>query len=79
MVPGTDIGMLFDHLSRRRRERSYFMNHNQSAAPMAVVMVEIPSDIAISFAHSQYDTNANFQSAPCSLRGVAFVIQEATA
>jgi hypothetical protein len=34
------------------------MNHHQSAKPIAVVIVEIPSDVAIRLACSQYDTNA---------------------
>ena len=34
------------------------MSHHQSAKVMAVIKIEITSDVAISFAHSQYDTNA---------------------
>ena len=34
------------------------MSHHQSAKAVAVIEVETTSDVAISFAHSQYDTNA---------------------
>ena len=34
------------------------MSHHQSAKVMTVIKIEITSDVAISFAHSQYDTNA---------------------
>ena len=34
------------------------MSHHQSAKVVAVIKIEINSDVAISFAHSQYDTNA---------------------
>jgi hypothetical protein len=43
------------------------MNDHQSAKAIAVIEMEITSDVAISFAHSQYDTNATFQSAPAAL------------
>jgi hypothetical protein len=34
------------------------MSHHQSAKAVAVIEVETTSDVAISFAHSQLDTNA---------------------
>jgi hypothetical protein len=40
---------------------AYFTSH-QIAKAIEVVVIEIPSEVAISFAHSQYDTHA-FQSA----------------
>jgi hypothetical protein len=43
---------------RRPTEAAYFVSHHQSEKATAVVQVEIASDIPISFAHSQFDTNA---------------------
>jgi hypothetical protein len=34
------------------------MSHHQSAKAMALMEMEITSDVAISLAHSKYDTNA---------------------
>ena len=38
--------------------RCYFLSHHQNTKPMDVVVREIVTEIAISFAHSQYDTHA---------------------
>jgi hypothetical protein len=38
--------------------RPYTRSHHQSAKAMAVIEMEITTDVAINFAHSQYDTNA---------------------
>jgi hypothetical protein len=42
------------------------VSHHQSKKAAAVVDKEIPSEVAISFAHSQYDTNTIFHSAPAA-------------
>ena len=39
------------------------MSYHQSEIGMAIIKIEINTDVAISFAHSQYD-KIGFQSAP---------------
>jgi len=43
------------------------MNHHQSANVTAVVEMEMTTDVAISFAHSQYDKQVHSQSAECRI------------
>ena len=45
-------------LQRRRKlfsRRPYLMSYHQSEIGMAIIKIEINTDVAISFAHSQYD------------------------
>ena len=35
--------------------RPYLMSYHQSEIGMAIIKIEINTDVAISFAHSQYD------------------------
>jgi hypothetical protein len=43
------------------------MSHHQIEKPTAVVQVEISTAVAISFAHSQYDTNFSSCRPPAAL------------
>lgn len=45
-------------MERRLADAAYFVSHHQSKKAAAVVDKESPSEVATSFAHSQYDTNA---------------------
>jgi len=36
---------------------AYLMSHHQSTKAMEVVQIEMRNAVAVSFAHSQYDTN----------------------
>jgi hypothetical protein len=40
------------------------MSHHQIEKPIAVVQIEISTAVAISFAHSQYDTNFSSSRPP---------------
>ena len=44
---------------------AYFVSHHQTVRAMAAVKMDIATDVAISFVHSQYDKQVYSQSAAC--------------
>ena len=53
----------FEKQEKGQPNYAYFISHHPSATAADVVAIEIPIEVAISFAHSQYDTHALPRSA----------------
>jgi hypothetical protein len=60
LVPAYRSAFDLDHGSAKCiHHPAYFPSHHPIASATDVMAIEIASDVAISFAHSQYDTHAS--------------------